>query len=219
MIPPGASPVFHEPGFEQVRAIAEAALYLELGHLPFETAWLDRLLLEQPALPVVSVVTTVDRDADPHVWVSPRFARVMARSTHAALATLLPQYREALDSNLAQSSYAYRAGLQQLDGQAVTPEEHIRAAQLAVTSSNFADLPRGAAALRSGNASMTKPSCNSAMLQRMHTAPAIVTTRTGTQLLIAARDAAVIVAATRNFRDGKHEETPRAAAVEARSNP
>jgi zinc transport system substrate-binding protein len=102
MIPPGANPAFHEPGVEQVRAIAGAALYLELGHLPFESAWLDRLLAEQPGLPVVRVVTTVDRDADPHVWVSPRFARVMARSTHAALATLLPQYRGALDSNLTQ---------------------------------------------------------------------------------------------------------------------
>jgi zinc transport system substrate-binding protein len=101
MIPPGASPAFHEPGIEQVRAIAGAALYLEMGHLPFESAWLDRLLAEQPALPVVRSVTTVDLDADPHVWVSPRFARVMARRIHAALATLLPQHREALDSNLA----------------------------------------------------------------------------------------------------------------------
>ncbi|MDH3214113.1 MAG: zinc ABC transporter substrate-binding protein [Myxococcales bacterium] len=101
MIPPGASPAFFEPTLAQVEAIAEAALYVAVGNLPFEAAWLDRLLAERGDLPVVSVSARAERDTDPHLWVSPRYARAMARSIHGALTQRLPQQRNALDANLA----------------------------------------------------------------------------------------------------------------------
>jgi zinc transport system substrate-binding protein len=101
MIPPGASPATHEPAIADVRAIEEAALYARVGHLPFETAWLARLLSERTDLPIVSAPGAEDPAIDPHVWLAPRNARAMARSLHGALSKLLPADREALDANLA----------------------------------------------------------------------------------------------------------------------
>jgi zinc transport system substrate-binding protein len=101
MIPPGASPASHEPAIEDVRAIDEAILYVRVGRLPFETAWLARLLAERKDLPVVSAPGAGDPATDPHVWLAPRSARAMARSLHGALAKQLPADREALDAGLA----------------------------------------------------------------------------------------------------------------------
>lgn len=104
MIPPGASPVTHEPGIGQLRSLSRAALYVKVGHphFPFEEAWLDRLLADAGSLAVVDAFpdVAVDVDDDPHVWLAPGHARAMSRRIHAALAGLLPEARVALDANL-----------------------------------------------------------------------------------------------------------------------
>ncbi len=104
MIPAGASPVSHEPGMGQLRALSDAALYVKVGHpdFPFERAWLERLLADAGSLVVVdsSEELRLEDASDPHVWVAPDHARGMARRIHAALVEVLPAARGTLDANL-----------------------------------------------------------------------------------------------------------------------
>lgn len=48
LVPPGASPATFEPSPRQMAALAEAPLYLSIG-VPFEAAWLPRMIKASPA--------------------------------------------------------------------------------------------------------------------------------------------------------------------------
>lgn len=99
MIPPGASPATHEPRLEEMRALARASLYVKVGHphFPFEAAWLDRLLAEQPELPVFDLSAGMARDEhDPHVWVSPRRVGARIDALADALVAVLPEETQAI---------------------------------------------------------------------------------------------------------------------------
>jgi zinc transport system substrate-binding protein len=104
MIPPGASPATYEPTLEQIEAISRARLYIEIGHphFPFEATWLDRLLRASRGVKVVdsSAGIELENDRDPHLWVSPRNVRVMARNIEAAMATAFPENAKAYRTNL-----------------------------------------------------------------------------------------------------------------------
>jgi zinc transport system substrate-binding protein len=104
MIPPGASPHTHEPTVRQMKALSRAKLYLAVGHphFTFEGEWLGRLG-RTGGLRVVAMASGVpcrDED-DPHVWVSPAAARVLARNAAAALGELLPDRRAEIEDRLA----------------------------------------------------------------------------------------------------------------------
>jgi len=102
MIPPGASPATFEPTFRQVEAVSRAVAYVQVGHpnFPFEAAWLDRLIAENPKMPVINASARVDQKVgDPHVWVSPRHAKTIADNIAQALTGLLPERAEAMERN------------------------------------------------------------------------------------------------------------------------
>jgi zinc transport system substrate-binding protein len=103
MIPPGASPSSYEPTIGQLRAMADAALYVRVGHpnFPFEVAWLDELLRENSNLTVVDCAGDVpEAKDDPHIWLSPGCVRAIAPKIFTALSQLLPDHRPELESNL-----------------------------------------------------------------------------------------------------------------------
>jgi zinc transport system substrate-binding protein len=103
MIPPGASPSSYEPTIGQLRAMADAALYVKVGHpnFPFEVAWLDKLLRENGDLTVVDCAgDLLESNDDPHVWLSPGCVRAIAPKISAALVQLLPDHRTELGGNL-----------------------------------------------------------------------------------------------------------------------
>jgi zinc transport system substrate-binding protein len=102
MLPPGASPTSYEPSMGQLAAVAQAALYVKVGHpdFPFEASWLGSVLAAAGAPPVVdaSGEEGVAR-RDPHVWLSVRHVRALNERLEAALATLLPEARAAFAAN------------------------------------------------------------------------------------------------------------------------
>ena len=104
MIPPGANPSTVEPSIEALRSFSAAALYVAVGHphFAFETAWIGKLLSEQPHLEVIRG-TGVEGDGsyDPHTWLSPRLVRVQAERIAIALQRVLPEDEEVLRANLA----------------------------------------------------------------------------------------------------------------------
>jgi ABC-type Zn uptake system ZnuABC Zn-binding protein ZnuA len=102
MIPPGADPATLSPGFAELRSLAEAALYVKLGHpaFPFERAWLDEMVAANEALRVLDLSLGIELvQDDPHYWVSPRHAHAIAAALASALAEILPASRDQIDAN------------------------------------------------------------------------------------------------------------------------
>ncbi len=128
VLPPGASPATYEVSPRQLAALGAARLYLSIG-VPFERAFLPRLAAKLPRLKIVSMAAGIKlrrlegrhqsghgHEAgapDPHVWLSPRLARVLAANTARALSELDPAHAKAFGANLAK----LEAELDELDAE------------------------------------------------------------------------------------------------------
>ncbi len=96
VVPEGYSPETYEPTPEQLLAVSEAAAYLKVGQLGFETTWLEKISLNDPELRVFDTsdslrqTTSVVRQAkfDPHTWTSPSNAEVISRNICKALCSI-----------------------------------------------------------------------------------------------------------------------------------
>ncbi len=102
LLPPGASPATFEPGMKQLRAAARASIYVKVGHprFPFEEAWLEKFVAQNPDLQVVDGSHGASYQSDdPHLWISPRYARVMAGNIAQSLKELFPEKIAEIDQN------------------------------------------------------------------------------------------------------------------------
>jgi len=122
LVGPGQSPHTFEPTPRQMAELTEARVYFTLG-LPFERELAERIADLNPDLVVVDMSAGIERrqiegghdhddhgpdcdhsqDAglpDPHVWLDPRNAGLMARAVHYALADLSPERTGALGANV-----------------------------------------------------------------------------------------------------------------------
>jgi len=124
MVPPGANPHTYEPRPSRLREVSRADLYVKVGSgVDFEVVWLPRLLATSPGLPVVDASAGVrlipgegagrgaHAGADPHIWLSPRNAAVMAENIFRGLAAADPGGRGYYRENLER----FRAELEALD--------------------------------------------------------------------------------------------------------
>ncbi len=103
MIPPGASPHTFEPSIQQMKRVSAAAAWIKIGHpdLLFERDWHDRFVAANPELAVVTGCEGVEfHHHDPHVWVSPEVAEVLAARTEQALSTAFPEHAADFAENL-----------------------------------------------------------------------------------------------------------------------
>ena len=81
MVGPGQSPATYEPTPQQMAALSKADVYFRIG-VPFESAWLDKIKLNNKNLIIVECCDLIsdlkaesnshDTDYDPHVWTSPK---------------------------------------------------------------------------------------------------------------------------------------------------
>lgn len=81
MVGPGHSPATYEPTPQQMAALSKADVYFRIG-VPFESAWLDKIKLNNKNLIIVECcelisdlqaeINSQDTDYDPHVWTSPK---------------------------------------------------------------------------------------------------------------------------------------------------
>ncbi len=110
LIPPGASPETYEPSPRQMIALADADLYVAVGHpaFGFERRHLETVRRTHPDLPVVAIADVLDlgveggiRRVDPHLWLSPSATRVAASTIAATLTRLDPQGAESYGRGLA----------------------------------------------------------------------------------------------------------------------
>jgi len=98
LVPPGAEPHTFEPTPSQMRAVANADLYIMNGAgLEF---WMDRLLQVNKKMLVVDTSKGIDLiwesggEADPHIWLSLRNAIVQLENIYQGLVQVDPDNRD-----------------------------------------------------------------------------------------------------------------------------
>lgn len=118
MVPPGYSPHTYEPKPSQLKEVEKAKIYFTVGSgIDFEITWLDKLRETNRGMLVVNCsegIQIIDRD--PHVWLSPRNAKIMVNNVYKALVQVDPANEEYYHENMK----AYLKDLDDLDGEIKT---------------------------------------------------------------------------------------------------
>jgi zinc transport system substrate-binding protein len=112
MVPAGADPHTYEPFPEQINRLRKSIAYISNGYLGFEMNWLDRFYETNMTMKRLSLGDRIDplnsehrhegghtEVADPHYWVSPRCAIVMASSVKGFLCVLNPSQKQKYETN------------------------------------------------------------------------------------------------------------------------
>lgn len=118
MVPSGSDPHTYEPRPQQMQELSQAQLYLMVGSpLEFELTWMDKMRAMNPQMKVVNTsqginfINQGESSGDPHVWVSPRNAKIMVENTYQALVEVDPDNQRYYQENRDQ----YLKELDQLD--------------------------------------------------------------------------------------------------------
>ena len=112
MVPPGSDPHSYEPLPEQISDLRKSMAYISNGFLGFEMTWLDRFYEVNKTMRSLSLGEYIDpleeehhhegghsESADPHYWVSPVCAKIMAARIRDFLVELNPSGEEKYESN------------------------------------------------------------------------------------------------------------------------
>jgi zinc transport system substrate-binding protein len=112
MVPAGANPHIYEPFPEQINKLRRSVAYISNGYLGFEMTWLDRFYEVNKTMKRLSLGDKIDllvsvhqhegdhiEGADPHYWVSPKCALIMAASVREFLCELNPSQRQKYEVN------------------------------------------------------------------------------------------------------------------------
>jgi zinc transport system substrate-binding protein len=112
MVTAGSNPHIYEPAPDQIVKLRKSVAYVSDGYLGFEITWLDRFYETNPDMKKISLGQNIDlikpvghsdsehvEGADPHYWVSPRCALVMALAIKSLLIDLNPTERDKYELN------------------------------------------------------------------------------------------------------------------------
>ena len=112
MVPAGADPHTYEPFPEQINKLRKSVAYISNGYLGFEMNWLDRFYETNRTMKRLSLGDRIDplnsvhhsegghiESADPHYWVSPKCAMIMAASLKEFLCDLNPSQKQKYETN------------------------------------------------------------------------------------------------------------------------
>jgi zinc transport system substrate-binding protein len=112
MVPAGSNPHIYEPFPDQISKLRRSVAYISNGYLGFEVTWLDRFYETNRGMKRLSLADGIEplesehrhegehvEGADPHYWVSPKCALVMAGSVRDFLCRLKPEHKEKYNVN------------------------------------------------------------------------------------------------------------------------
>ena len=112
MVPAGSNPHIYEPFPEQINKLRISVAYISNGYLGFEMTWLDRFYETNKTMKKLSLGDKIDllasehhhqgnnvEGADPHYWVSPKCAMIMASSVKEFLCLLNPPQKQKYEAN------------------------------------------------------------------------------------------------------------------------
>jgi len=113
MVPPGASPHSYEPKPDQLVQVSKAKMYAKVGSgVEFERVWMDKIINTNREMVVVNCSRGIELiEGDPHVWLSPKNAKIMVDSIYKGLAQIDPSNSEYYSKN----REAYLRGLDDLN--------------------------------------------------------------------------------------------------------
>ena len=103
----GTDPESFDPGASALRSAAESRIYFAIGSLPFEEQLTKGLKENNRQIDIINLAGEVDplygthgEDADPHIWLSVRNARNMAKKIFDALSEARPTARGYFENRL-----------------------------------------------------------------------------------------------------------------------
>lgn len=116
MIPPGHSPAAYAPTPRQIRTLSLSVLYLRIGHIPFETAWMENIAANAKNMKIVDTSAGIEliksekeepshnhghhhSGIDPHIWLSPQAVKMQCKHILDAVIELDPQNRQVYQNN------------------------------------------------------------------------------------------------------------------------
>jgi zinc transport system substrate-binding protein len=112
MVPAGANPHIYEPVPDQIANLRKSVAYVSNGYLGFEMTWLDRFYETNRNMKKLSLGQNIDlikpvgqadsehvEGADPHYWVSPKCALVIAAEVKSLLISLNPEKEQKYEVN------------------------------------------------------------------------------------------------------------------------
>jgi len=112
MVPAGANPHIYEPFPEQINKLRRSVAYISNGYLGFEMTWLDRFYETNKTMKRLSLSDKINllvsghhhegdhvEGADPHYWVSPKCALIMATSVKEFLCEINPSQKQKYEVN------------------------------------------------------------------------------------------------------------------------
>ncbi len=114
LIPPGASPASYEPTPKQMTDMSKSSTYLRIGHIPFEKAWLNKLLEGNDHIKNLDMSEGIELikgpeirhgdhfhegGIDPHIWSSPKTTKQVVANTFKVLVQLAPEKKQEYTSN------------------------------------------------------------------------------------------------------------------------
>lgn len=112
MVPAGSNPHIYEPFPDQISKLRRSVAYISNGYLGFEVTWLDRFYEINQSMERLSLAEGIQplesehrhegehvEGADPHYWVSPKCAIVMAGAVRDFLCRINPEHKEKYNDN------------------------------------------------------------------------------------------------------------------------
>ena len=114
LIPPGTSPEAGNLLPSQLKDITHSGIWFQIGHIGFEYSWKDKIQQANPKMKVVdlseglNLIKGVDlhnakhnneNGIDPHIWLSPRLVKQMAKKIFDELARLKPEKSSEFEGN------------------------------------------------------------------------------------------------------------------------
>jgi len=101
MVPPGANPHTYEPKPSQLEKASKAEIYAKVGSgLEFELVWIDKIVSLNKKILVVDCSKGIKPiGKDPHIWLSPRNAKIMVENIYQALIQIDPANKEYYTKN------------------------------------------------------------------------------------------------------------------------
>ena len=110
VVPNGSNPEAYDPSPSHLVYVGKSEAYFKIGHIGFEVAWLDKLLNNNPDMKLYDTSVGVkllsgthghddpehvhSETFDPHIWSSPKQARIIARNMYDAFVELDPDNRK-----------------------------------------------------------------------------------------------------------------------------
>lgn len=117
LVPPGASPHDYSVLPSQMKSLSKSKMWLQVGFLSFEEVWNDKFTDPNQELPIVNcsegIIPLAGSDEheethaghnhgtglDPHIWLAPADAKILAKNTFTALKSGFPEHAEVFEKN------------------------------------------------------------------------------------------------------------------------